>query len=68
MLKFKCNYSMKYIWAIHTTLYHVCCIEYSWMFLNAQIYAVCVFRIPNVFFLAFKQFDSTKPTLLLKNI
>ena len=35
----------------------LCCIVY------------CVFRIPNVFFfLAFKQFDRPKPTLLLKNI
>ena len=27
-------------WAIHTTLYHVCCIEYTWFFVNAHCYAV----------------------------
>ena len=53
---------LKTFWAIHTTLYRVYCIEY-----NCMIY--CVFRIPNVFFfLAFKQFDSTKPTQLFKNL
>ena len=67
-----------YIWAIHTALYRMCCIEYTWLFVNAQFYAVfCVFRIPNVYFLAFnqfdislafKQFDSTKPIQLLKNM
>ena len=28
------------MWAIHTTLYRVCCIEYTWLFVNAQFYGV----------------------------
>ena len=27
-------------WAIHTTLYGVYCMEYTWLFVNAQFYAV----------------------------
>ena len=29
-----------YIWAIHTILYRVCCIEYTLLFVNAQFYAI----------------------------
>ena len=55
------------MWAIHTTLYRVCCIEYTWLFVNAQCYAVlCISHSKCIFFLAFKQFDSTKPIQLLK--
>ena len=25
-----------YVWANHMTLYRVCCIEYIWLFVNAQ--------------------------------
>ena len=58
----------KISWAIHTTLYRVCCIEYTWLFVNAQFYAVLCISHSKCNFLAFKQFDSSKPTLLLKNI
>ena len=27
-------------WAIHTTLYRVCSIEYTWLFVSAQFFAV----------------------------
>ena len=57
-----------FIWAIHTTLYRVCCIEYTWLFVNAQFYAVLCISHSKCIFLEFKQFNSTKPTLLLKNI
>ena len=42
--------------AIHTTLYRVCCIEYT---LGCLRTLNSIFRIPNAFFffLAFKQFD-----------
>ena len=65
------------IWAIHTSLYRVCCIKYTWLFVNAQFYAVlrifhckCIF-----FFLSFKQlitryqhyfWNQPKPIQLLK--
>ena len=51
-----------------TTLHCVCCIEYTWLFVNAQFYAVLCISHSKCIFLAFKQFDSTKPTILLKNI
>ena len=55
-----------FMWAIHTTLYRICCIEYTRLFVNAQCYTVlCISKCR---FLAFKQFDSTKPIQLLKNI
>ena len=50
------------------TLYRVCCIEYTWLFVNAQFCAVLCILHSKCIFLAFKQFDSPKPTLLLKNI
>ena len=56
------------IWAIHMTLYRVCCIEYSWLFVKAQYYAVLWISHSKCIFLAFKQFDSPKPTQILKNI
>ena len=34
------NTTFKNIWAIHTSLYRVCCIEYTWLFVNAKFYAV----------------------------
>ena len=34
------QYFYKNIWAIHTTLYRVCCIKHTWLFVNAQFYAV----------------------------
>ena len=40
------------IWAIHTTLYRVCCIECTWLFVNAQFYAVlCISHSKCIFFL-----------------
>ena len=56
------------IWAIHTTLYRVCCIECTWLLVNAQLCAVLCISLSKCMFLAFKQFGSRKPTLLLKNI
>ena len=39
------------IWAIHTTLYRVCCTEYTWLFVNAQFYAVlCISHTKCIFF------------------
>ena len=57
-----------YTWAIHTTLYRVCCIEYTRLFVNTQFYAVLCISYFKCIFLGFKQCDRTKPTLLLKNI
>ena len=55
-------------WTIHTTLYRKCCIEYTWLFVNAHCYDVlCISNLKNIF-LAFKQLDSMKPIQLLKNI
>ena len=54
--------------AIHTTLYRVSYIKYTWLFVNAQFYAVLCISHSKCIFLAFKQFDSAKPTLFLKNI
>ena len=47
---------------------HVCCIEYTWLFANAQCYDVLCISNSKCIFLTFKQFDSTKPTQHLKNI
>ena len=47
------------IWSIHTTLYRVCCIEYIWLFVNAQCYAVLRITNSKRICLALKQFDST---------
>ena len=48
-------------WALHMTLYRVCCIEYTWLFVNAQFYAVlCISHLNNL--------KPRKPTLLLKNV
>ena len=55
-------------WAIHTTVYRVCCIKYIWLFVNAQFYVVFCSSHSKCIFLAFKKFDSTKPIQLLKNI
>ena len=60
---------LKTYWLIHMTLYRVSCIEYTWLFENAQFYAVlCISYSKCILTTAFKQFDSTKPTLFLKNI
>ena len=49
-------------WVIHTTLYRVCYIEYTWLLLNAQFYAVlCILHSKSIF-LTFKQFDETDTT------
>ena len=49
------------------TLYRVGCIEYTWLFVNVQFYSVlCISHLKCFFFLAFKQFDSTKSIQLLK--
>ena len=58
----------KIIWEIHTTLYRVCCIENIWLFVNAQCYAALYISYSKCIILAFKQFDSPKPKLFLKNI
>ena len=51
------SHNHNYIRAIHTTLYRVCYIEYTWIFVNVQFYAVlCIFFF-FFFFLEFKQFD-----------
>ena len=55
-----------FIWAIHTTLYRICCIEYTWLFVNIKFYAVLCISHSKCIFLALKQFDSTKPTLISK--
>ena len=53
------------IWAIHMTLYRVCCIEYTWLLLKAQCYAIlCISYSKCIFFFC----DTPKPTQLLKNI
>ena len=40
------------IWAIHTTLYRVCCIEYIWLLLKAQCYVIlCISYSKCIFFL-----------------
>ena len=39
-------------WAILMILYRVCCIEYTWLFVNAQFYAVlCISHSKCIFFL-----------------
>ena len=39
-----------FICAIHTTLYRVCCIEYTWLFVNAQCFAVlCISHSKYIF-------------------
>ena len=44
----------------------VSCIEYAWLFVSAQFFAVlCILHSKCIFFYI-KQFYSTKPTLLLK--
>ena len=54
-------YVKYYSWAIHTILYSVCCIEYTWLFVNAQCYAVLyIAYFKRFFFLAFEQFDSAQ--------
>ena len=42
---------LKTYYAIHTTLYCVSCIEYTWLFVNAQFYAVlCISYSKCIFF------------------
>ena len=48
------------------TLYRVCCIEYIWLFVNAQCYVVLCISYSKWIFLAFKQFNSTKPIQIFK--
>ena len=55
-------------WKIHKTLYHVSCIEYTWLFMNGQREVVLCISYTKCIFLAFKQFDSTKPIKQLKNM
>ena len=44
-------FTLKNIWAIHTTLYRVCCIEYTLLFVNAQFYIVlCISHSNCIFF------------------
>ena len=65
----------------HTTLYRVCCIEYIWLFVNAQMLCCIVYFVLQMYFffwhsnetnttfkkhISFTQFDSTKPIQLLK--
>ena len=35
-----CTQTVRNSWTIQTTLYRVCCIEYTWLFVNAQCYDV----------------------------
>ena len=56
------------IGAIHMTLYRVYSIQYTWLFVNAQFYAVLCISHFKCIFLAFKEFDSPKPTIILKNM
>ena len=44
------------------TLYRVCCIEYTWLFVNGQCYAVLCNFFSKCIFLAFKEFDNSKST------
>ena len=44
----------KHNWAIHTTLYRVCCMEYTWLFVNAHFFAVlCIVHSKCIFFYYF---------------
>ena len=54
--------TLKYMWAIHTTLYRVCCIEYIWLFVKAR--AVQFLKSISTF-LSFRQFYNTKLIQLL---
>ena len=43
--------TLENIWAIHTTLYRVCCIEFTWLYVNAQFYVVlCISYFKCIFF------------------
>ena len=45
------TYTRIFYWAIHTTLYRICCIEYTWLFVNAQCYVVwCISYFKCIFF------------------